>query len=365
MKRRGFLVVPFIALGIVLAFLVYTILDRWGPSSTREGLLHNLPGNLLTDCGGIFYTNYEQLRTLSTSSPTDSESFLAFSQASAPYDLSTSLFRVFYLPDFAAELNLSYLDLKEAAWAPMDPIEVVRGSFDWSALLNRFEEEGFEKREEGEAIFFDGVFDPSSSLSAFGQIAQIKDFLIMEHYSQLKEYPVHREEIVASIKGNSPSIIESDLWEDYSSFLENAPSFFLGLAPDLQNLEAQVKINPQVTEENFSAFYKERFDCLLSGNFLDFCAYSVFNEPGRIEFLLRYKDESSAREDLPKLILALEKSFSAVFPGTNFSSLLGDPQVSQEGKFLRISAHAQTGIKVVQAMVQNQDFGFLFRLTAE
>lgn len=365
MKKRGFLVVPFIALGIALAFLVYTILDRWGPSSTSESLLNNLPEKLFTDCGGVFYTNYEKLKTLTTSSPTGAEGFLAFSQISAPYDLSTSLFRVFYLPDFAAELNLSYLNLKEVAWAPLDPVEVVRGSFDWSTLIKRFEYEGLEKREEGGAIFFDGIFDPSSSLSIFGQIAQIKDFLIMEHYSTLKEYPIHREEIVASIKGESPSLIESDIWADYSSYLENAPSFFLGPAPDLQDLEAQVKLNPAVTEENYSNFFKERLDCLLSGGFLDFCAYSVLNEPGRIEFLLRYVDESSAREDLPKLKLALEKSFSAVFPGTNFSSLLGDPQVSQEGKFLRISAHAQTGIKVVQAMVQNQDFGFLFRLTAE
>ncbi|MCR4428077.1 MAG: hypothetical protein NUV68_01860 [Caldiserica bacterium] len=365
MKRRGFLVVPFIALGIALAFLVYTILDRWTPPSSREGVLSNLPEKVLSECGGLFYTNYEQLKALSTSSPTDAGDFLNFSRVSAPYDLSTSLFRVFYLPDFAAELNLSYRDLKEVAWTPMDPIEVVRGSFDWGTLLKRLEEEGFTRREEGGAVFFDGVFDPASSLSIFGEIAQIEDFLIMEHYSQLKEYPVHREEVVDSIKGNSPSITQTDTWKDYSPFLENAPSFFLGPAPDLPDLEAQVKLNPSVTEENYGTFYKERLESLLSGDFLDFCAYSVLNDPGRVEFLLRYRDESSASQDLPKLKLALERSFSAVLPGTNYSSLLGDPQVSQEGKFLRVSAHAQTGIKVVQAMVQNQDFGFLFRLTAE
>ncbi|MGB9875507.1 MAG: hypothetical protein ACPLOU_05195 [bacterium] len=367
MKKRGFLVVPFIALGIVLAFLVYTILEKWNPPGEKGNLLSFMPAKIFSECGGVFYTNYAQLKTLtaSTMTTTKPEEFLEFAQKSAPYDLSTSLFRVFYLPDFASELHLSFKDLGEAAWTPYAPIEVVRGSFDWSTLLERMEEEGFQKREEGGAVYLDGSLDPASTLALFGQVAQVEDFLIMEHFSNLKEYPVHREEVLEGIKGTSQSLTETDFWKEYAPFLENAPSFYLGPAPVLPNLEGIVKLNPEVTEENYSAYASERSECLLNGNFQDFCAYSVLNDPGRIEFLLRYKDEGSAELDLKKIKSALERSYSAVFPGTNFSSLLGDPRVSQEGKFLRVSAHTQTGIKIVQAMVQNQDFGFLFKLAQE
>jgi|YelNatPaOPRAMG01_1025707.scaffolds.fasta_scaffold02556_10 hypothetical protein len=368
MKKRGLLVVPFVALGIVLAFLLYTIWEKWGPAPGEESLLSVLPSSFFSQGGGVFYTNYAQLKnlTFSPSTPTKpEEAFLEFGQKSAPYDLSTTLFNVFYFPDFASELGISWKSLEEVAWTPYDPIEVVRGSFDWSVLLKRLEEEGFTRKEEGGAVYLDGEYNQESNLSLFGQVAQLQDFLIMEHFSTLKDYPIHRQEVIQGIEGATQSLTETDTWKAYSSYLSQAPSFYLGPAPELADLEGIVRLNPAVNDQNYATYASQRGECLLDGNFEDFCAYSVLNSPGKIEFLLRYKDEKSAQQDLPKLKLALERSYSSVFPGTNFSSLLGNPQVSQEGKFLRVSAHSQVGIKVVQAMVQSRDFGFLYKLARE
>ena len=366
MIRRGLLVVPFIALGIALAFLLYTVLEK--QAAPEENLLSFLPSKILNESGGVFYTNYSLLKTLTqtTSTPTSPEQgFLEFSQKINQFDLGTSLFQVFRLPDFARELSLDWSSLQEVAWTPYSPVEVVRGTFDWQPLLERLEKDGFKKREVGKALLLDGVLDPASALSAFGQVARVEDILIMEHFSTLKEYPVTRETVLESIEGTSQALTQTEAWKDYSPFLKDAPSFFLGPAPDLPNLEEVVSLDPALTEDNYSRIASQRAECLLSGGFLDFCAFSDLKEPGKVVFLLRYKSEQGAQEDAGKIKTAMERSYSSVFRGENFITLFGEPLVSREGKFLRVEVHSRTGIKIVQAMVQDSDFGFLFKLTQE
>lgn len=364
MKRRGFIFVPLVALGIALAFLLYTFFPGEIPP-TSNSLILLLPEKLLSEGGGIFYTNYGLLRQ--TLSPTSNSlaDVISFSQEIAPFDLGSSLFRFFWLPELSSSLGLNWLKLEEAAWSPRSSLEVVKGLFDYDLLAQELEEAGYASSEQEGAIYLDRAIVSEEELSSLGQVAIVAPFLLMEHFVPDQTSSPTRGEAIRALRGDSPTVGESEIWKAHEPFLRGAPSFYLGPAPASLSLESLLSLDPAASESNWKEKMEERGRYLLSPNFIDFCAFSSLEEAGRVTFILRYENEDSAKADAGKIEGAMRTSYSATYRGENFLSLLGEPQVQLQGNMLRIVSKSANGIKILQGLVKNGDFGFLYRWAAE
>jgi hypothetical protein len=366
-RNRWLLAIPFVALGIALAFLFYTLVPKEanGPTADAKPLATYLPADALTTGGGIFYTDYRLLRQTITTTTATNGALLEFIQKASPFDLSSSLFQLFNYPDLAQEVKLDWQQLQESAWIPWIPLEIVRGSFDWTTFKTTLKNEGYAEETSGQALLYNAPYFESNRFAYLGQLAIQGDVLVIEHYSPPLEATLTRTDILKAFNGTATTVAQTPAWAAFTSSLQGVPSFYLGPAPAAPGAEALVALDPTTTATNFLEKSRERAKYFLSPSFLDFAAFPDMAEKGKVTFLLRYQDEKSAAADKNIIANGMSTSYSLVFPGETFLSLLGTPQVTQEGSFLRVVTHSQNGIKILQAFVQNRDFGFLYQEVAE
>jgi hypothetical protein len=247
----------------------------------------------------------------------------------------------------------------------MVPLEIAKGTFDSTILGQALENDGYKPRLVGTATFYDSFPSQESELASLGQVALDPPYLVMEHYNVAPDIKIHREEITKALHGEGTLISGTDAWKAFAPSLKGAPSFFLGQAPASPGAEVLVALDPNSPEPPSTPSVQARTKLLLGPNFLDFCAYPDLAQKGKLTFLLRYKDNASAQADQDKIEPAMAISYSAVFGGETFLTLLGKPQATVEGTLLRIVVKSDTGVKSIQAMVQGRDYGFLYKLVAE
>jgi hypothetical protein len=366
-RSRWLLAIPFVALGIALAFLFYTLVPKEaiGPTAEAKPLAAYLPASALAAGGGIFYTDYRILRQTITTTTATSSALLEFMQKASPFDLSSSLFQLFNYPDLAQEVKLDWQQLQECAWIPWIPMEIVRGSFDWTTFKTALKNEGYAEEISGQALLYNAPYFESNRFANLGQLAIQGDVLVLEHYSPPPEFTLSRTDILGAFSGTATTVAQTPAWAAFASSLQGVPSFYLGPAPASPGAETLVALDPTATPTNFVQKSQERAKYFLSPSFLDFTAFPELTEKGKVTFLLRYRDEKSAAADRGKIEGGMSSSYSLAFPGETFLALLGTPQVTQEGLFLRVVTHSQNGIKILQAFIQNRDFGFLYQEVAE
>ncbi len=359
------ILIPLVAMGIALAFLLYTFFPGKEISPAASSLIMLMPEKLLTEGGGIFYTNYRLLRQTFTPTAEARDEVISFSQHIAPFELGSSLFRFFWIPELSSSLGLSWVQIEEAVWSPCSSLEAARGSFDYALLAQKMQEAGYSSREEEGVIYLDRSSPSGDELSYLGQAAIASSSLFMEHFVPNQTSSPSRGEAVQALQGKLPRVGESESWKAHEPFLGGAPSYYLGPAPPNPGLESLLSLDPAASEFNWKAKMEERGRYLLNPTFIDFSAFSSLREAGRVTFILRYGDETSAREDAVKIGGAMRTSYSAVYRNENFLSLLGEPQVELQGNVLRVVLKSANGIKILQALVKNQDFGFLYKWVAE
>lgn len=366
LNRRWILAISFVAVGIALAFLIYTLVPKeTPPPPLPDSMVSALPAGLLTEGGGVFYTDYSLLRQTFSPTATGSEALVQFGQESSPYDLGSSLFRLFWLPDLAEKLKLDWRTLEAVAWSPMAPLEIAKGSFDALTLDRAFLNSGYTARLVGTTTYYDSALSAESELASLGQVVLQPPYLVMEHFYTGPDTKVHREEVVKGLQGEESRIVDSETWKMLAANLKDLPSFFIGPAPAAPGVEALVALDPNSGEMPSTPSAQARAKLLLGPDFLDFAAFPDLSQKGKLTFLLRYKDEASAQADLAKIEPAMATSYSAVFRGETFLTLLGKPQVTVEKNLLRVVVQANTGVKMIQAMVQGGDYGFLYKVVAE
>jgi len=366
LNRRWILAISFVAIGIALAFLIYTLVPKESPPpSLPENMVSALPAGLLTEGGGVFYTDYSLLRQTFSPTATGSEALVQFGQVSSPYDLGSSLFRIFWLPDLAEKLKLDWSTLEAVAWSPLIPLEIAKGSFDAPTLDRALINSGYTARLVGTTTYYDSTPSAESELASLGQVVLQPPYMVMEHFYTGPDLKVHREEVLMGLQGEGSRIVDSETWKALAANLQDLPSFFIGPAPVAPGVEALAALDPNSGEIPSTPSVQARAKLLLGPDFLDFAAFPDLNQKGKLTFLLRYKDEASAQADLAKIEPAMADSYSAVFRGETFLTLLGKPQVTVEKNLLRVVVQANTGVKMIQAMVQGGDFGFLYKVVAE
>ena len=325
-----------------------------------------LPAESLTKGGGVFYTNYDDLQSaFGTVSTATNGAMQQFMQETASFSLSSSLFQLFNNAELVEEVKLDWHDLAESAWMPLAPLEVARGSFDWTAMQKALVDAGYTTEPSGQAVLYNAPYSPENPFGNLGELAFSGEFLVMEHYLPYPNQTMFRSDILSAISRTVTSIADSETWIAYSPFLSQAPSFFLGPAPISPGTEQLVSLDPTTTPSNLVERAMKRSAFILGADFLYFCAFPDLADEGKVTFILRYSSEASADADMTKISPGIRSSYSQAFPGETFLYLLGEPLVSREGQFLRVVTRSQTGIKILQAFVLNRDFGFLFKSAAE